>query len=243
MINFPKTWISYLVLNILIAVVLSSCRKKEDDNNLTITDIDRNVYHTITIGAQVWMVENLKTTRYSDGSEIPLVNTTSTWDALISTSKAYCWSEDDISNRDTYGALYTWAAAINGSTSDISKTGDIQGACPTGWHVPSDAEWTELELYLGGSSGAGIKLKEAGNDHWYYPNIPGSNESGFTGLPGGFRWYDGLFNTFTEHGYWWSSSEYSETTAYYRNLTNNYANVYRNYANKEIGFSIRCLKD
>jgi uncharacterized protein (TIGR02145 family) len=181
----------------------------------TVSDIDGNVYNTVKIGTQVWMVENLKTTRYADGTSIPLVNTVSTWNALTETAKAYCWYDDDISNKDVYGALYTWPAAMKGAAGSNSKPSGAQGACPAGWHLPSDAEWKELETYLGGGSIAGGKMKEIGTTHWYDPhwldpNIGATNESGFNGLPGGSRiWYGG-FAQIGIKGFWWSTTVISE---------------------------------
>ena len=112
-----------------------------------VKDIDGNVYPTVTIGSQVWMAKNLETTRYPDGTPILLVDTIPAWDALNESSKAYCWYGDEIKNKDTYGALYTWAAAMNGAESSDAKPSGVQGVCPTGWHLPSDAEWTEREEY------------------------------------------------------------------------------------------------
>lgn len=212
-------------------------------NAQTVKDIDGNVYPTITIGTQVWMAKNLKTTKYSDGTSIPLVNIVATWDAFNENSKAYCWFGDDIRNKDTYGALYTWAAAMNGAVSSNTKPSGVQGVCPTGWYLPSDAEWTELETYLGGSSIAGGKMKETGITHWADPNTGATNESGFSGLPGGYRSNSGVFGRFPEYGSWWSSTEISATSAYYRFLNFGNATVYRFSHSKEIGFSVRCLRD
>ena len=162
-------------------------------------DGDGNLYATTTIGTQVWMAENLRTTKYADGTAIPLVNTNATWNALTATSKAYCWYNDDIGNKATYGALYTWAAAMNGAASSADNPSTIQGVCPTGWHLPSDEEWTELTYYLGGESVAGGKLKETGTTHWNSPNTGATNETGFTALPGGYR---GIYGNFGNIGYY-----------------------------------------
>jgi len=207
-----------------------------------VTDIDGNTYNTVGIGSQLWMAENLKTTRYADGTPIPLVNTNTDWDALTSTSKAYCWYNDNISNKDTYGAMYTWAAAMNGAASSTDKPSGVQGVCPTDWHLPSDAEWVQLETYLGGSSIAGDKMKETGTTHWSSPS-GGTNESGFTALPGGFRNHGGEFNNMFCCGYWWNSVENSSTKAYSKLLINLEAIVYVNSLFKEFGISVRCVKD
>lgn len=210
---------------------------------LTVTDYDGNVYNTVTIGSQVWMKENLKTTHYANGTAIPLVSTNSTWDALTATSKAYCWYNDDIANKASYGALYTWAAAMNGSASSSANPSTVQGVCPTGWHLPSDAEWTLLTDYLGGASGAGVKLKETGHTHWAVFNDGATNSSGFTALPSGYRNNYGTFYLIGYHGYWWSATEGVSTNAWHRNLSSDYNNVSRYASNKEAGNSVRCLKD
>jgi uncharacterized protein (TIGR02145 family) len=213
------------------------------DSSTTITDYDGNVYNTVTIGSQVWMNENLKTTHYANGTAIPLVIGNSNWDTLTATSKAYCWYGDDIANKATYGALYTWTAAMNGVASTTNNPSGIQGACPTGWHLPSNAEWTQLTTYLGGDSIAGGKLKAAGTIHWGSPNTSATNETGFTALPGGSRGIDGVFTNFRIYGAWWSASEGNISGAWAFTMYYLYKNVDRcNYA-KEIGFSVRCLRD
>ncbi len=139
-----------------------------------VTDIDNNHYEAVRIGSQLWMAENLKTTRYNDGTPIPLVTDSLEWDNLV--TPAYCWYRNDpVTYGETYGALYNL---------HVVSTGIL---CPSGWHVPSDAEWTVLSDYLGGESVAGGKLKEAGTTHWYTPNAGATNETGFTALPGGIR--------------------------------------------------------
>jgi len=183
----------------------------------TMTDPrDGQVYNTVTIGNQVWMAENLKSTVFPDGSPILLIEDNAAWDTLRSYDKAYCFYDNSTTNRDTYGTLYTWAAAMNGAGSSDASPSGIRGVCPDGWHLPSDAEWTELTDNLGGSGVAGGKLKEAGTAHWASPNTGATNESGFTALPGGFRYLNGSFSNFVLNGYLWSSSEVSTTTAWGR---------------------------
>ena len=195
-----------------------------------VKDIDGNVYDMVKIGNQTWMVKNLKTTRYNDGKPIPLVTDSSDWASL--SSPAYCWYDNEISSfKPSYGALY------NGYTVNTGKL------CPTGWHVPSDSEWTALTTWLGGENVAGEKLKEIGVDYWVSPNAGANNESGFTALPGGLRYYDGIFHDFGFSGYWWSSSDYSESRAFFRYMDYEYSNVFRFNNLKKIGFSIRCLRD
>jgi uncharacterized protein (TIGR02145 family) len=205
-----------------------------------LTDVDGNIYKTVQIGTQVWMAENLKTTKYSDNTTISPVTDNTAWAALI--TPGYCWYNNDAAtNKVTYGALYNWY------TVDPASNGG-KNVCPTGWHVPSDPEWTTLTSFLGGESAAGDKLKEIGTTHWKSPNT-GTNETGFTALPGGSRDYDGIFgginNLFILQNYcgWWSSSEYSTTGAWSRSMYYNDKNLYVAFDLKKDGFSIRCLKN
>lgn len=209
----------------------------------SVSDIDGNVYNTVAIGNQCWMKENLKTTKYANGTAIPLVNNVSTWDALTETSKAYCWYNDDIANKATYGALYTWAAAMNGAASTTNNPSGIQGVCPMGWHLPSDAEWTQLTTYLGGESVTGGKLKETGTTYWRDPNNGATNETGFTALPGGYRYNNGTSNHMNMYGRWWSVTEYDASSSMYRGMYHFTIDVYRQYYNKANGLSVRCLRD
>jgi uncharacterized protein (TIGR02145 family) len=206
----------------------------------TVTDIDSNEYNTVTIGTQVWITENLKTTHYADGTAIPLVIFWNNWGPLEYTDKAYCWYDDDsATNANTYGALYTWSAAMNGATSSSSSPSGIQGVCPTGWHLPSDDEWTTLTDYLGGTDVAGGKLKDTA--YWQSPNTGATNESGFAASPGGSRSYDGYFGWISYYGNWWSATEGNTATAWSRGLTYNFSAVYRFDYDKTAGFSVRCV--
>lgn len=202
------------------------------EGNITygsITDIDGNTYKTVTIGTQTWMAENLKVTKYNDGIAIPNVTDDTAWGEL--TTGALCDYDNTPSNSETYGKLYNWHAV---------NTGKL---CPTGWHVPSDAEWTELTDYLGGTSVAGGKLKETGTTHWASPNTGATNETGFTALPGGRRIYYVSFINIGYFGLWWSATESSATNAWYRAMYSDYSNVGRNDYSKELGCSVRCLRD
>ena len=217
-----------LLLAILI-LFTSNCVKAGD----IVKDIDGNFYHTVTIGTQVWMVENLKTTKYRNGDPIPNVTNNSQWTKL--TTCAYCNYENKIVNGKDYGHLYNWYA-IN----------DSRHIAPKGWHVPSDAEWTTLTNYLGGENVAGGKLKETGITHWKRPNSLATNESGFTGLPGGYRSSsDGSFCEFEINGSWWRSSDNNTYNAWYRGLQYDDGQVYKSYLGlyKCSGFSIRCIRD
>ena len=132
----------------------------------SMTDKDGNIYKTILIGTQTWMVENLKTTKYNDGTSIPFVSEPTSWSNL--STPACCWQQNDPARKVTYGVLYNWYT-IN--------TGKL---CPKTWHVPSDSEWTALTDYLGGENVAGGKLKESGFKHWYSPNTGATNEVAFS---------------------------------------------------------------
>src|SRR5664280_1993486 len=174
----------------------------------TITDVDGNIYNTVTIGTQTWMAENLKTTKYNDGTAIPLVTDNSAWATL--TTGAYSNYSDNPSNSTTYGRLYNGYVVDNNAATKVASNGG-KNVCPTSWHVPTDAEWITLTTYLGGGSVAGGKLKETGTTHWTTPNTGATNETGFTALPGGYRSTNGAYNNFEDYGYWWSSTEYSAT--------------------------------
>jgi uncharacterized protein (TIGR02145 family) len=200
----------------------------------SITDFDGNIYQTVKIGAQVWMKENLKTTKYRYGLAIPNVTNLTNW-ASASTG-AYCWYDNNIANKNIYGALYNWHAA---------STGNL---CPIGWHVPTDAEWTTLITYLGGETVAGGKLKEAGITHWASPNTGATNESGFTALPGACRFTGTAldpegFAGINSGGIWWSASEYDATNTWARSVIFNDSKSFKGYMFKNIGNSVRCIKN
>lgn len=193
----------------------------------TVTDIDGNVYHYITIGTQTWMVENLKTTRYRNGDAIPNVTDGGQWSGL--TTGAYCNYNNDANNATTYGRLYNWYAVI-----------DSRKIAPAGWHVATDNDWQILVDYVGGSDIAGTKLKSTSG---WYSDGNGTNDYGFTALPGGYRYYDGTFANMSNNGLWWSSTEYDATDAWYRGTGYAGTHVGRGYGNKKNGFSIRCVRD
>ena len=192
----------------------------------TVVDIDGNVYNTVTIGTQVWMAENLKTTKYRNGDQIANVIDNPAWSSL--SSGAYCWYNNVTNNKATYGAMYNWYAVA-----------DSRNIAPTGWHVATDAEWTTLTTFLGGGSVAGSKMKETGTAHWTSLNTDATNNSGFTALPGGYRSCStGLFYDLGSRGNWWTSTE-----ALSRALSYSYANIDRYGSLKQYGFSVRCVKD
>jgi uncharacterized protein (TIGR02145 family) len=198
----------------------------------TVQDIGGNVYTIITIGKQGWMKENLKTTRYSNGDSIR-TTTPITLDITNEPTPKYQWAYDgDESNVEIYGRLYTWYAAI-----------DDRNICPTGWHVPTDTDWSTLITYLVGESVAGGKLKETGITHWKSPNTGATNESGFTALPGGYRYRNGTFYDIGGTGNWWSSTEVSTINAWCYTMYSNLKNVNKHYGKKTNDLSVRCVRD
>lgn len=261
---------SFLYKSILLLSIISACKK--DDNNSgntnnnnnsggggdnathtcgaanvhnpnktygTMTDQEGNKYKTITIGTQTWMAENLRTVKYRNGEVITKVTDNAEWGNL--TSGAWCNYENNILYECPYGKLYNWYAVA-----------DPRSLCPTGWHVPSDGELTTLINHLdpnadGGNNylnTAGGKMKTTGTQYWQSPNTGGTNESGFSGLPGGYRRGDGTFSTIGLNNYWWSSSEDNTSFAWYRYLYSTGGNVSRNNGKVKLsGFSVRCLKD
>jgi len=217
---------------VLISFLATGCKKDEDDDPDAIKDGDGNVYTALTIGTQVWLTENLKTTRYNDGTAVPLVTDDVAWENL--STPGFRWYDNNASaNKNTYGALYNWFAV---------NTGKL---CPTGWHVPTDAEWTDLITFLGGASEASGKMRDTGTTHWKSPNTGATNESGINALPGGFRQSNGSFTKLGEFGVWWSSTENSSATdsAWERYLVYDFNNAYRGSDIKRLGFSVRCMKN
>jgi uncharacterized protein (TIGR02145 family) len=195
-------------------LILDRLEVIETQIGLNVKDIDGNVYNTVTIGTQTWMKENLRTTHYADGTAIPYY---------------YWYDNDSATYANTYGALYKF-----------DYTGNL---CPTGWHVPTDAEWTTLTDYLGGEDVAGGKLKEMGTTHWQSPNEGATNESGFTALPGGYQNEYGSFSGIGSGGYWWSSTGSDLIISLGRSLYYDCSSVDRSSYNVGGGFSVRCLKD
>ena len=197
-------------------------------------DIDNNTYKTVTIGTQQWMAENLKVSKYNDGTEIPNITDNTQWKNLR--SGAWANYNNAAAKNAKYGKLYNWYA--------VSKTTNgNKNVCPTGWHVPTDAEWTVLTDYLGGASVAGGKMKEVGTSNWNSPNTGATNTFLFTGLPGGYRYDDGNYYNVGSLGNWWSSSESNTSSAWGRTLYYPNGNAGRFYDNKRNGLSVRCLRD
>jgi uncharacterized protein (TIGR02145 family) len=205
-----------------------------------VNDIDGNAYNTVIIGSQIWMKENLKTTKYNDGTLIPNVTVDAKWASL--TTGAYCDYSNTLANSTTYGRLYNWYVVDNNAATKLASNGG-KNVCPTGWHVPSDAEWTTLGFFLGGNKGG--KLKETGTTHWITPNTGATNETGFTALPGGTRDENDAFSYIGEYGYWWSTTEVSTFPAggVGRDLSHSHDMLGIISIYKRLGFSVRCIKD
>ena len=199
-----------------------------------ITDVEGNSYKTVYIGTQQWMAENLKTSKYNDGSSIPNVTDNTEWSNL--STGAWCNYENSDSLGRIYGKLYNWYAVS--ATSNGNKN-----VCPSGWHAPTDAEWTVLTDYLGGANVAGGKMKDDIFINWVSPNIGANNNSLFKGIPAGNRFMDGNFNYVGRFICWWTLSEAAADASWSRILYNNNITTDRGYSNKNLGFSIRCLKD
>lgn len=210
----------------------------------TVIDIEGNVYRTTRIGGRCWMAENLRTGTYNDGSPITPVYDASEWMNL--STEGWCSPLNDADNDPTYGKLYNWIAVM-----------DPRDVCPNGWHVPSDEEWKGMELALGvpanevdleGERGAaqfvGGKLKTTLPDLWIGPNVDATNESGFSGVPAGFRiGSDGSFQHFGAGGYWWSSTDFDAYNSWYRYLYADIPGIYRFVGAKVTGQSVRCIAD
>jgi uncharacterized protein (TIGR02145 family) len=199
----------------------------------SVTDVDGNIYETADIGTQVWMAENLKTTKYQNGD---LIGTTTpiTLDISDQITPKYHWDNYDgtESNVQTYGKLYTWYAVT-----------DNRGVCPDGWHIPTEVDLEELTTFLGGINEAGSKLKESGISHWISPRILATNESGFSALPGSDRDIHGNFQLNGFSSKFWTSQELDETKSIFWSLSGNNNAVANANTDKGNGLSVRCVKD
>ena len=207
-------------------------------------DVDGNIYGTVQIGSQWWMAENLRVTHYRNGAEI--VNITGNSDWAGTSAGAYCYYNNSSSHAAVYGALYNWNAITN-----------QQNIAPTGWHVPTDEDWKALEMSLGMSPGEanntetrgtdqGGSLKETGTTHWGSPNTGATNVTGFTALPGGYRYdFEGTFGGLGNYAYFWTASEYnnSESYAWVRRLNSDNAQIYRSGYPKNSGYAVRLVRD
>jgi uncharacterized protein (TIGR02145 family) len=207
---------------------------------ITVTDYDGNIYNTIQIGTQIWMVENLKTTHYRNGDALSYITTSDNWDGL--TAGGYCNYDNSASNGETYGHLYNFYAVE-----------DSRELCPEGWHVPTKEEFKILIDYLGGADVAGGKMKEAGSEHWTSTLTTsvneGTNESGFTALPGGVLDASGNFSSGGYMAWFWISEGYDSSISGKRygyrrslDLRSDEVSDERGY-HAYMGMSVRCIKD
>ena len=201
----------------------------------------------VTIGTQKWMEENLEVVTYRDGTVIPQVTDATAWAGL--TTGAWCYNYDP-ANGAIYGKLYNWYAVMGIASAESATPTPGQIAArkqlaPRGWHIPTDDEWTTLGDQLGGDIIAGGKMKTTGTTRWKTPNTGATNVSGFAGLPGGCRYYDGRFQLVGDNGYWWSATEYpsNSSEAYLRYLKYDNGSLGWDNNEKKFGFSVRCLRD
>jgi uncharacterized protein (TIGR02145 family) len=239
-----RTSFTSLLMIGFLFVFASNCKKEKEPviEYGTVTDIDGNMYKTVKIGTQEWLAENLRTTKYNDGTVIPNVKDNTLWTG--NSTGAYCDYNNIPSNSDIYGRLYNWYVVV---------TTNPKNVCPTDWHVPLDTEWTTLETYLGGKRAIespncfiGGKLKETGTLHWQSPNEGATNEIGFTALPGGVRELNGLFLSIGLQGVFWTATEsnnYGNEWAWDRNMLNYNNWCFRTDLSKNYGLSVRCIKD
>lgn len=223
---------NYYATNKTFMAALKQQIEVSEDNSISnassnLMDNDGNSYNIVKIGNQLWMTENLKSTKFNDGTDIPLVSDFTSWGSL--TTPGYCWYNNDAGSYKTnYGALY------NGYTVCTDKL------CPLGWHVPSVEEWMTLTNYCGEKI-AGGKLKEIKN--WMSPNTGATNETGFKALPGGCRGNLGSFMGKGLRGHWWSSTKYDKTNIWDYTMGYSYSDVTGSSDHKKSGLSVRCVKD
>ena len=224
-----KIWMSMLT----VASLLVCTAYTQIDHKNVVTDYDGNLYHTIKIGTQIWMVENLKTTHYRNGDPVIQVKGDIDWSNMK--TGAYCNYDNSSANAEIYGRLYNKEAVM-----------DSRNIAPAGWHIPTIEEWKTLQNFLGGASISGGKLKEIGTMRWVYPNKGATNTSGFTGLPGGFRFRNGLFGSMGFVSYMWASDFKridGTDTPWFRLVTSSEQSINHNDYSEATGFSVRCIKD
>lgn len=212
-----------------------------------ITDIDGNAYTTVTNCGLTFAKQNLNVSKYSDGTPIPQVTSQTAWQST--TIGAWCYYNNDPASEAVYGKLYNWYA-VAGIYNAAAETNPAlrKKLAPTGWHVPTDAEWTSLTNCLGGQTIAGGKIKSTGTIQaatglWNAPNTGATNASGFTGLPGGYRYNFGTFANMGFNGYWWSSSEINTALSWNHSLNYDNGDAGRDGFYKKYGFSVRCVRD
>jgi uncharacterized protein (TIGR02145 family) len=223
-------------------------------DNAILMDGDGNEYPTVQIGEQVWSAMNLRSVHYADGSPVMLVTGDTAWAALEVDARAYCFYDPDATGIETYGALYTWAAAVNGTGSGNTGAGNVQGVCPDGWHLPDDDEWKELEMELGMSAlvaekydwrgySEGGMLKLPGTEFWNEPNEMATNESGFNAAGSGRREDNGSLSDIGNYTGFWSSTDSGDNGALLRGLHTQRGEIRRLSVSKKEGYPVRCVKD
>lgn len=222
------------VFTLTAALFLNACQNSEREKTTgaaeIVIDIDGNKYHTITIGRQIWMADNLKVERFRNGDLIQNLKNGTEWENT--TDPAYCYFRNEKKRNKSYGKLYNWHA-VN----------DSRGLCPKGWHIPSDDEWQLLSDFLGGNEVAGDKMKAIGFKYWAEPNPGATNQSGFTALPCGGRDEYGEFITDKYGGHWWSTTADGSVDIWIRSIYFGYGSILRDSYHKNSGFSVRCVKN
>lgn len=249
--KLKRFWIYPLILIGFSAILLNACQ--EDDVlepepgplTGTVTDKDGNTYSTVQIGSQIWMAENLRTTKFNDNTAIPNITDNELW-FFGYTAPAYCWYDNSEYNKTPYGALYNWQTINTGKLA------------PEGWHVATKDDWEQLVDYLGGATVAAAKLMETGPVHWPSPNADATNETGFTALAAGYRYthggddvfdinYDGKFHSIGFATSWWTATEdlnpYSSNIAWAVAWEWDWHGVNIDSGPQGTGLSVRCVKD
>lgn len=219
----------FLLIAVTFYIISAGCTKEEKPPD-PVADIEGNIYKTVRIGTQIWMAENLRTSKYNDSTDIPLTIGSMQWNNLA--NAGYCWYDnDELAFGPSYGALY------NGFTVATGKL------CPVGWHIPEKQEWLVLREFLGDSVKAGGKLKEAGLTNWQSPNKGADNSSGFTAVAAGIRYFEGTFSSDRSYTSIWSASDATQGELWCTSLYFAETTFSLNHRSKRYGFSVRCLKN
>ncbi len=225
-----SSWLKYLMLISGVIIFIFAGCEKDDGKTDPVADIDGNVYETIPVGNQVWMAENLRTTKLNDGTEIRLITKNQEW--YNNSGPAFSWYNNDSSMfKVPYGALYNGYIAVN------------EKICPAGWRVPDKNDWNELVITLGDSTVAGGKLKVEGPTQWHSPNTGSDNSSKFTALPSGIRYFEGTFSSLSYFTAFWSVTESDTSSLFFMSLSYLDAKASSGSKSKKHGFSIRCIRD
>jgi uncharacterized protein (TIGR02145 family) len=225
-----KRKIPFFVLSIVAFIILATGCTKEVKPPDPVADAEGNIYKTVRIGTQVWMAENLRSTKFNNGADITLTLGSGQWNNL--SEAGYCWYDNDEPTfKELYGALYNGYTVVTGKL------------CPDGWHIPEKQEWTVLREFLGDSIKAGGKMKEAGIANWQSPNKGADNSSGFTAIAAGIRYFEGTFSSNQSYTSMWSATEAFQGELWCASLYFADTNLALNHRSKKYGFSVRCIKD